>query len=75
MFSLENGPATTCQFLVTLEPNRIDVTGDDTFACQRGPVCDQKDDQERGNALFVIIVRQEHPRIEVDQETGKTIRT
>jgi hypothetical protein len=47
-----NGPATTCRLLVTLEPNRIDVNRDDTFACLRGPVCDQKDDGERSDATW-----------------------
>ena len=55
------GPVTTHRLPLTPEANRADGTRGDSFARQRGPVGDPKDDEKWGDALFIIIVEKEHP--------------
>ena len=55
---IEKGPATTRRFPLTLEPNRANVSRGDNFARQCGPVGDSKNDEERGDALFVTSLDQ-----------------
>ena len=56
------GPLTTNRLPLTPEANRPDFTRGDSFTRQRSPVGDPKDDEERSDALFIIVVKQEYPR-------------
>lgn len=53
---IEKGSINTSRLSLALEANGTDIPRDDSLARQCGPIGDPKDDEERGDALFVIVV-------------------
>ena len=69
------GKITSSRPSLRLKTNRAGGPGEDGVACQCVPVGRSYNDEEWRDNLFVVMIRQQNPKVAVHRENGRAVRT